>query len=101
MRVVELDASGWVTALDFIKALKKALHAPAECGSNVDALNELMVWGLGMGELAPPYVVQISGMGKAPKEVQEHVALVANYVQEARKEKYVRDGYDTDVCIKY
>jgi Barstar (barnase inhibitor) len=101
MRVVDLDASGWVTALDFIRALQKALHAPAECGSNVDALNELMIWGLGMGELAPPYVVQISGIAKAPKEVQEHVALVASYVQKARKEKLARDGYDTDVGIKY
>ena len=101
MRVVELDASGWVTALDFIRALQKALHAPAWCGSNVDALNELMIWGLGAGELTPPYLVKISGAGKAPEEVQEHIVLVAKYVQKAREEKMARDGQDTDVSIKY
>jgi RNAse (barnase) inhibitor barstar len=101
MRIVKLDASGWVTALDFIRALQKALNAPEWCGSNVDALNELMIWGLGAGELPPPYTVQISEVAKAPRDVQEHIALIANYVQKARKEKMARDGDDTEVSIQY
>jgi hypothetical protein len=101
MRIVELDASSWTTTLDFIRALQRALNAPKECGSNVDALNELMVWGLGMGELPPPYIVQIPGTANAPKDVRDHIALIANYVQKARKEKMARDGYDIEVSIQY
>jgi hypothetical protein len=101
MRIVELDASVWRTDLDFIRALQKALNAPDWCGSNVDAINELMIWGLGTGELPPPYIVQISGAANAPKEVQDYIALTANYVREARQEKVTRSGVDIEVSIKY
>ena len=101
MRTVELDASGWKTPIDFIRALQTALNAPEWCGSNVDAINELMVWGLGAGELPPPYTVNISRASDAPKEVRDYIALQAKYVQVARAEKNVRDGSDVNVSITY
>lgn len=101
MRVIELDASEWTRPLDFVRAIQKALNAPEGCGSNVDALNELMIWGLGAGELPPPYVVNISKLSIAPKDVRDYVEAQAKYVQEARDEKIARDGIDIDVTIKY
>jgi hypothetical protein len=98
---IELDAGAWTTPLDFISALQKALDAPQWCGSNVDAINELMVWGLGAGERPPPYTVKISRFSSAPKEVQDYIALQAKCVQEARAEMYARDGRDIDVSISY
>ncbi|HVW74436.1 MAG TPA: barstar family protein [Rhizomicrobium sp.] len=100
MRTIELDASDWTTPVDFIRALQIALDAPEWCGSNVDAINELMIWGLGAGELPPPYVVKISKVSASPQEVQAYIALQAKCVREARAEKHARDGADTDVSIE-
>ena len=101
MLTIELDASDWKTPLDFVNALQKALNAPEWCGSSVDAINELMIWGLGAGELPPPYVVKISGASFTPKEVRDSIALQARSVQEARAEMNARDGRDIDVSINY
>ena len=101
MQTIELDATDWATPLDFIEALQKALNAPEWCGTNIDAINELMIWGLEAGELAAPYVVSISGVGAAPSEVQEYVALQARCVKDAREEKKARYGTDINVSIKY
>ena len=101
MRTIGLDASDWKTPLDFIRALQKVLNAPEWCGSNVDAINELMVWGLGAGELPPPYVVEISRVSATPKEVQDYIGLQARHVQKARDEKKARYGIDVNVSINY
>jgi len=100
MRIIELDAGGWQTPLDFISALQEALDAPEGCGSNVDAINELMIWGLGAGELPPPYLVKISRASAAPKDVHDYIVLQAKCVQQARAEKNVRDGEDINVRIE-
>jgi hypothetical protein len=101
MQTIELDASDWKTPLDFIHALQKALNAPEWCGSNIDAINELMIWGLGAGELPPPYVVRISRVYIAPKEVQEYITLQTKCVSAARAEKSMRDRSDIHVSIEY
>ncbi|MDP1964338.1 MAG: hypothetical protein Q8K93_19320 [Reyranella sp.] len=99
MQVFNLDARDWQTPLDFYDALKSALSAPEWCSSSLDAIMELMVWGLG-GQ-PPPYVVQISGVDDAPREVREEISLIAEHVQKARAEIQARDGKDVDVSIKY
>ena len=101
MLTIELDANDWKTPTDFLRALQNALNAPEWCGFNVDAINELMVWGLGAGELPPPYVVKISRASVIPKDVQDYIALQAKCVQKARIEKRMRDGSDTNVSIEY
>jgi hypothetical protein len=101
VRTIELDASGWKTPIDFITALQNALKAPEWCGSNVDAINELMVWGLDAGELAPPYVVNIVGTSLAPEEVRDYIALQARCVQDARAEMEARYGTDVNVSINF
>ena len=99
MLAIDLDASGWKTPLDFIRALQMALGAPFWCGSNIDAINELMVWGLGPGDLPPPCIVSISRVSSTPKEVQDYIALQAKCVQAARDQKIARDGIDVNVSI--
>jgi len=101
LRIVELDATDWKTPVDFVRAIQRALDAPEWCGSNVDAINELMIWGLRAGELPPPYVVKIFGVSATPQEVQDYIALQARCVQQAREEKMGRDGYDTEVRIEF
>jgi hypothetical protein len=100
MRVVPLEAVTWGSALDFLVALKSALNAPPCCGDSPDAINELMVWGLDPQVLEPPYEIQISGLDRAPKEVQEYVALTIECVNRARQEYNVRNGGDIDVSFK-
>jgi hypothetical protein len=101
MRVVELDASDWKTPADFINALKKALDAPFWCGNNVDAINELMVWGLGpVNELPPSCAVNISNISRVSDEVRRYIVLQAECVHKALKERKERDGINLDVSIK-
>jgi len=97
VRTIELDASRWTTPLEF----KEGSERTKMCGSNVNAINELMIWGLGAGEVPPPYIVKISRASAAPKEVQDYVALQARSVQKARAEKKTRDGRDVNVSIEY
>jgi hypothetical protein len=101
MRTINLDARDWRTPVDFLSAPKSALMAPEWCGSSPDAINELMVWGLGPGVMQPPYVVRISNAASAPTKVREHISLVARCVREAREDHVERDGTDVDVSISY
>ena len=101
MRIVELEASNWKTALDFLAALKSALNAPGWCGDSPAAIEELMVWGLGPEVLQPPYIVRISGAANAPREVRDYIDLIADCVHQARIECKENNAEDVDVRIEY
>lgn len=45
MRVIELDASGWKTVLDFYDALLPELGASPGHGRGPDALIDSVIWG--------------------------------------------------------
>jgi len=60
---------------------------------------DLMVYG-GMSRIEPPYVVRISEVDSAPREVRDHVALIAEVIAEARAWKKEHYGEDVEVSIE-
>ena len=64
MRIVELHADGWVTATDFVNALKKAIGAPDWHGSSADAFLDSMIYHDDINALKSPYTIRISGADK-------------------------------------
>ncbi|WP_296379709.1 hypothetical protein [Reyranella sp.] len=96
---IQLSAGAWKEAVDFVDALKGALGAIKGCGSSLDAMIDLMVYG-GMSRIEPPYVVEISEVDAAPQEVRDHIALIAQAVATARKWKKERYGDDVEVSIE-
>ena len=96
---IQLSAGAWKEAIDFVDALKGALGAIKGCGSSVNAMIDLMVYG-GMSRIEPPYVVKISGVDAAPQEVRDHIALIAQAVAAARKWKKEHHGEDVEVSIE-
>jgi barstar (barnase inhibitor) len=77
MQIVELHAEGWVTAADFMQALKKAIGAPDWHGSNVDAFLDSMIHHDDINALKSPYAIRICGVDKAKPEAQDAVRLLA------------------------
>jgi hypothetical protein len=99
MRVIEIDASGWVTGADFLTALRTAIGAPETHGWSPDSFVDSMIWG-GMNREEPPYEIHIVGSEDAPVEVKEYIALVANALREGREWKRTNRGADTEVRLK-
>src|SRR6266700_2225366 len=74
MRLIQLDAKGWKSQLDFIPSLTRALGSCEGHGMSPDAFVDSMIWG-GMNRVEPRYTVQISNLNAAPKEVADYVSL--------------------------
>src|SRR5215813_2329847 len=68
MRIVELHADDWVTAADFMNALKKAIGAPDWHGSSVGAFLDSMIYHDDINALKSPYTIKIAGADKAKPE---------------------------------
>jgi hypothetical protein len=98
MRVLELDAEGWSTVLDFYDALLAALGAPPWHGTSIDALIDSMVWG-GINSIEPPFTIQVKNLSRAPTYVIEEVELAKSALVEARMEYQARSGGDVGVQI--
>jgi Barstar (barnase inhibitor) len=60
MKILELDASGWKTPLDFYDGLFAAVEAPWWHGTNLDALIDSMVHG-DINAIEPPYKIVVTG----------------------------------------
>ncbi len=99
MRIIDIDASGWKTPLDFYRAIYAGIEAPEDASRSINALLEYMVWG-DMDAIEPPYIVRISGLDKAPAAVVEDVEYTKNAVAEARAEFNRRNGHDVEVSIE-
>lgn len=82
MRIVELDADGWVTATDVANALKKAIGAPEWHGSSVDAFVDSMVYHDDINALKAPYTIGILGVDRAEPEAQNKIRLLARFINE-------------------
>jgi hypothetical protein len=80
MQIVELDAAGWITALDFLNALKKAIGAPDWHGSSVDAFLDTMIYHDDINALRSPYTIRIVGTRRAKPEVQDMIRLLAWHI---------------------
>jgi hypothetical protein len=75
MNFIDIDASGWETALDFYEAILAAIGAPRWHGRNVNALIDSMIYG-GISELEPPFTVRITNAEKLPAEAREELVFV-------------------------
>ena len=98
MRLIELDATGWKNALDFLRSLKAALGSPELHGWSPDAFVDSMVYG-GMNSIEPPYAIRIINISEVPKEVSDYVYLMISVIEEARQERLQGRGDDIEVSI--
>lgn len=64
MKIIELDASGWLTPIDFYDALLASLGAPKRHGKNINALIDSMIVG-DINSVEAPYRVVVTGLNKA------------------------------------
>ena len=70
MREINLDATDWVTGLDFYAALLPALGAPAWHGESAAAIADSMIAGE-INAVEPPYTVRIHNLAGRPAIVEE------------------------------
>jgi hypothetical protein len=82
MRIVELHADDWVTATDFMDALKKAIGAPDWHGSSADAFLDSMIYHDDINALKSPYTIRIGGMDKAKPEAKDAICVLARLINE-------------------
>jgi hypothetical protein len=79
MRVIEIDASGWETWLDFACALKTAIAAPDWHGASINAFIDSMIWG-GINSVEPPYTIRIVKTANLPADVADHIRVMASAI---------------------
>lgn len=82
MRIIEIDGSDWQSVKDFLTALRAAIGAPDWHGWSVNAFIDSMIWG-GINQIEPPYEICISGCECVPKEVTDHIDLLASALADA------------------
>jgi hypothetical protein len=80
MRIIELHADGWITAMDFANALKKAIGAPDWHGESVDAFLDSMIYHDDINALKSPYTIRIRGAAKAGSGAQDFARLLAQAI---------------------
>src|SRR5882724_5798083 len=96
MRLIELDAAEWKTPLDFLQSLADAIGSPEWHGMSPDAFVDSMIWG-GINSVQPPYTVQINNITNTPSEVADYVSMMASIIEEARQERFRRQGDKIEV----
>jgi hypothetical protein len=82
MRIVELHADGWGTAIDFMNALKKGIGAPEWHGSSVDAFLDSMIYHDDINALKSPYTIRIRGAHKAKPEARDAMLELARLIND-------------------
>ena len=98
MRIIELDAGGCTTPLDFLDALGRAIgshHRPTSPNAFVDS----MIWG-GMGSVKRPYTVRVVGTSKVNSEVKKEIEILAQVIKDARLWRYNHRHDDVKVAIE-
>ena len=96
MKIIELDAAHWATALDFYHALLPSLGAPDWHGTCVNALADSMIFG-GINAVEPPYTVRIRNTRQLPKDVLDKMVVVKNWLAEMRAFRENRDQCAVEV----
>jgi hypothetical protein len=98
MRVIELDARGWRTVLDYYGALKEALGSCEGHGDSPDAWVDSMIYG-GMNEIEAPYVVRIRGTANCNDRLRAEIEELANVIRDARA--WRREHYGMDIEVSF
>ena len=99
MRIIELDATNWVTVGDFYSAVLAALGAPDWHGVSVDALIDSMVWGE-INAVEPPYIVRILGAKVLSAELRTEIETARRAIADACGEFRNRRGHDVVVSLE-
>ena len=103
MRIVDLDARHWTTALDFYHALNTAFGAPESYGSNVNCLLEMLVWDHAFPnspqKISPPYTIRVHDSAALPTHILSEIDLLRNHLLKAREEFRARRGCDIEVTL--
>jgi len=79
VQIVRLNASAWVSALDFYEALLRALGAPEWHGWSVDALIDSMIYG-GINAVEQLYRVEVHGLHQAQKPARDGFREAAEFL---------------------
>ena len=97
MKTIEIDATGCGNPKAFARLLQDAIQAIPGHGSSIEAFVDSMVFGT-MSELAPPYMIVVTGDLKPP--VRAFAADLSNAIGQARLERRTRRGDDVEVILK-
>ena len=98
MDAIELDASGWKTPLDFLRALRAAIGAPEWHGWNPAAFVDSMIWG-GINSIDPPYLIKVINTPGVPSEVINYISLMASVIKAGREWRCTHRGTDIEVSL--
>jgi hypothetical protein len=95
MRIIELDAGGWLTPRDFLDAVRRAIGAPEGQCSDIDAIVASIVRG---GSVKPPYTIRV--VGAANSEVKTEIEALAKALKDARLWRHNHRHDDVEVAIE-
>lgn len=95
-KILEVDASNWLTGTDPYYALFAVLKSPPGHGVNSNALVDSIVYG-GMNEAEPPFVIRVNGLSKASGEASEEMMFISETVKEAIEYERRNQGNAPDV----
>jgi hypothetical protein len=98
MRIIELDAGGWTTPLDFLIAVRRAIGAPEQQSLEADALVDSIIRGLNC--VPPPYTIRIAGSAKVPSEVGKEIAALSQILKDTRRWRTNHRCDDVEVAIE-
>lgn len=81
MQAIQLDASQWLTGLDFYAAILASLGSPDWHGQNVNALIDSMIYG-GINAVKPPFRIQIDGLTTAGQDALDELQAALGFLAE-------------------
>ena len=97
MRIIELDAGGWLTPLDFLDAVRRAIGAPERQRLDVDAIVDSMVRG---GSVQPPYTIRVVGTAKVDPKIKTEIKTLAKALKDARQWRANHRYDDIEVAVE-
>ena len=80
MQVIELDASGWTTSRDVLRALHEAIGIPDMQDWNIDVLIDAIV-----GDAHAPCTIRIRGVAKTDDAVKANVKALVSTLRDVRR----------------
>ena len=92
MKLIQLDASAWITPMDSLLALLQQLGAPDWHGRNLNALYDSLLGGI--NKVEPPFRVLIAGTA----DLKPDLEIFLNEMTEIFAD--VRDQHEKDVALE-
>jgi len=92
MKLIQLEASAWLSPDDFFAALLPALGAPSWHSWSFNALDDSLYGGI--NEIEPPFTVLVTGVSGLPDAMKTFLADAVDVFTDARKQ------YGEDVTLE-